>query len=85
MSKKKSPAKAASKDVPDVIEGARLIRSLRDGKQYPAALYAADEVPAKGDTLRLVLSGVTYAGKVRAATEADGEVLAEFQDGLSPE
>ncbi len=66
------------------IKNVTLTKMTRGAKRYPAALYMGDQ-PAKGDTLRFTLAnGVTYSGKVRAATESGGEVLAEFEDGIAP-
>jgi hypothetical protein len=43
------------------------------------------DVPEKGDVLQFAMSnGVTYSGTVADATEAGGEVLAEFTSGLVP-
>ena len=91
MTAKKAPAQAGPKSMPKPrgkqtrdIEGVNLTKLTRGSKRYPAALYSGDQ-PAKGDTLRFTLAnGLTYSGKVRAATESGGEVLAEFEDGISP-
>ena len=83
MTKKKTPDPAASQDVP--ITGARLIRMPRGDQRYPAALYASTKAPAKGSKINLKMdNGTIYSGTVHDSTEADGEVLVEFRDGLSP-
>jgi len=66
------------------VTGARLIRIQRGDKRYPAAIYKG-EAPSKGSKLTLKMSnGSTYAGIVHDATDADGEVLVEFRDGIKP-
>lgn len=68
------------------VEGVKLtrIRKSDDEPQHPVARYKG-EAPSVGDTLTFTLENdVTYSGKVSDATEADGEVLAEFKDGLTP-
>ena len=84
----KKTAPVASKPVrkgPTDIKGVTIVRMPRGAVDYPAAVYRGT-APAKGETLRFELdNGVTYAGKVHDVTEADGEVLAEFVDGIAPE
>lgn len=66
------------------IEGVSLTKMQRGAVKYPAALYSGEK-PSKGDTLKFTLNnGVTYSGVVLDATEADGQVLVEFRDGLKP-
>ena len=65
------------------IKGARLIRIARGDQRYPAAIYKG-EAPAKGSKIMLKMgNGSTYSGIVHDATEADGEVIVEFRDGLT--
>ena len=66
-----------------LIKGARLIRIARGDQRYPAAIYKG-EAPAKGSKIMLKMgNGSTYSGIVHDATEADGEVIVEFRDGLT--
>ena len=65
------------------IKGARLIRLARGDQRYPAAIYKG-EAPAKGIKITLKMgNGSIYSGIVHDATEADGEVIVEFRDGLT--
>ena len=65
------------------IKGARLIRIARGDVRYPAAIYKG-EAPANGSKIMLKMgNGSTYSGIVHDATEADGEVIVEFRDGLT--
>jgi len=69
----------------ELITGARLIRMPRGDQRYPAALYASTKAPAKGSKINLKMdNGTIYSGTVHDSTEADGEVLVEFRDGLTP-
>lgn len=86
MTKKKTPAKADKKASVKAgpITGARLVQVPRDGLKYPAAIYRGDK-PSKGSKISLKMkNGTTYEGLVHDSTEADGEVLVEFRDGLTP-
>lgn len=66
------------------VETPRLIRMSRGDKSYPAIIFRGDK-PEKGDVLAVPLeNGITYIGTVYDATEADGEVLVEFRNGLTP-
>lgn len=66
------------------ITNARLIKMPRGDVTYPAVIFAGD-IPAKGEAISVTLeNGVTYTGTVHDATEADGEVLAELTNGLTP-
>jgi predicted transcriptional regulator len=50
--------------------------------RYPAAIYDGS-APKKGSTIKLRLgNGTLYAGEVYDATEAEGQVLVEFVDGI---
>jgi len=50
----------------------------------PAMIYKGD-VPEKGAVMQFLMpNGVTYSGTVADVTEADGEVLVEFTDGILP-
>ena len=84
---KETPApaapKASAKPKADKPVKARLIRIPRDGKRYPAAVFKGDE-PKKGASLKIDVGGAIYQGIVHEATEVDGEVIAEFRNGLSP-
>lgn len=91
MTTLKKPASAGRKAVakssatPRVVEGVSLTRlPMEDGKpSHPAALFKG-QAPALGDILEFTLAnGVTYRGEVADATDADGEVLAEFAGPLS--
>ena len=65
------------------IKGARLIRIARGDQRYPAAIYKG-EAPAKGSKISFKMAnGSTYSGIVHDATDADGEVIVEFRDGLT--
>ena len=69
---------------PAPITGARIFSMPTASGTAPALIFKGD-VPAAGTVLRATLAnGVTYRGTVADATEADGEVLVEFKDGLSP-
>jgi len=89
MTKKKTPAPAASPDVakakkPELTKGVTLTRIKTDGVSAPCALFDG-EAPRKGERLTFKLkNGVTYTGLVADATEADGNVLVEFKDGIAP-
>ena len=77
-----TPAPAAQKPISKPVK-ARLIRIPRDGKRYPAAVFKGDE-PKKGASLNIDVGGAIYQGIVHEATAVDGEVIAEFRNGLSP-
>lgn len=84
---KTAPAeqKQAPKKVAAPILGAKLVTLNTDGSSAPALIYRGP-VPKVGTKLLATLdNGVTYAGIVADATEADGEVLVEFRDGLKPQ
>ncbi|UWS06759.1 hypothetical protein [Phaeobacter inhibens] len=75
---------AKSNPEPVVATGVKLIRLPMEPNKasHPAALYRGPE-PKPGDLLQFSsANGVTYQGKVAEATEADGEVLAEFTGPL---
>jgi len=66
------------------ITGARIVTMPTPTGTTPAMICNGD-VPEKGDVLQFAMSnGVTYSGTVADATEAGGEVLVEFTDGLTP-
>ena len=78
MDKKTSRAKAGP------ITGARIFTMPTPTGTTPAMIYNGD-VPEKGDVLQFAMSnGVTYSGTVADATEAGGEVLVEFTNGILP-
>ena len=69
-----------------VVENVRLDRMPMKTNQpcHPIARFKGD-VPKPGDLLEFTLANdVTYVGTVSDATEVDGEVIAEFKDGLAP-
>lgn len=71
---------------PRVVAGVELKRMPMQDNQpsHPIALFKG-EAPNKGDVLEFTLeNGVTYRGTVADATEAGGEVLAEFSGPLVP-
>ncbi|AUQ49945.1 hypothetical protein PhaeoP83_01671 [Phaeobacter inhibens] len=75
---------AKSNPEPVVATGVKLIRLQMEPNKasHPAALYRGPE-PKPGDLLEFTLDNrVTYQGTVAEATEADGEVLAEFTGPL---
>ena len=66
------------------ITGARIVTMPTPTGTTPAMIYNGD-VPEKGDVLQFAMSnGVTYSGTVADATEAGGEVLVEFTNGILP-
>lgn len=87
----KKPAAAGRKTVakskagPRVVEGVSLTRLPMEPNKpaHPAAMFKG-EAPAPSEILEFTLSnGVTYRGTVSEATEADGEVFAEFAGPLA--
>lgn len=77
-------AQGKGKAAPVIVEGVSLTRHPMKPNQpsHPVAKYRGS-APAAGDALQFTLAnGVTYRGTVSEATEADGEVLAEFEGGL---
>jgi hypothetical protein len=67
------------------IFGATILTRPTPTGTTPAMLYKGAK-PKAGDVLQFAMSnGVTYSGTVADATEADGGVLVEFVDGLTPE
>jgi len=80
------PNPVVAKPKSRTVEGVTLtrIRKSDDAPQHPVAQYQG-EAPSVGDTLKFTLENdVTYSGKVSDTTEANGDVLAEFKDGLTP-
>ena len=74
-----------SKPKAGTIIGARIVTMPTPTGTTPAMIYRGDVVPEKGDVLQFIMSnGVTYSGTVADATNADGEVLVEFTDGILP-
>ena len=68
----------------DLIKGVTLTRLKMDGVSKPCALYDGD-APSKGAKIAFKLdNGVVYSGIVADATSADGNVLVEFKDGITP-
>ena len=78
MDKKTSRAKAGP------ITGARIVTMPTPTGTTPAMIYNG-EAPEKGAVMQFLMpNGVTYSGTVAGATEADGEVLVEFTNGITP-
>jgi len=78
MDKKSSRAKAGP------ITGAYIVTMPTPTGTTPAMIYNGD-VPENGDVLHFAMpNGVTYSGTVADATEAGGEVLVEFTNGILP-
>ena len=66
------------------ILGARIVTMPTPTGSTPAMIYKGD-VPEKGVVMQFTMSnGVTYSGTVADATEAGGEVLVEFTNGILP-
>jgi len=66
------------------ITGARIVTMPTKTGTTPAMIYKG-KTPKAGDVLQFTMSnGVTYSGTVADATEADGEVLVEFTNGILP-
>ena len=73
-----------SKPKAGTITGARIVTMPTPTGTTPAMIYKGD-VPEKGDVLQFSMSnGFTYSGTVADATEAEGEVLVEFVNGILP-
>ena len=73
---------------PTIVENVTLTRRRLEpnAPARPVAKYKGEDAPKAGDVLQFTLkNGVTYRGTVADATQADGEVLAEFQGDLQPE
>lgn len=89
MADEKTPASAAPTSVPKkkkspLIEGVTLTRIREDGHSSPCALYDGT-APEKGERISFKLANdVIYTGVVADATEADGNVLVEFVNGIKP-
>ena len=66
------------------ITGARIVTMQTPTGTMPAMLYNGKK-PKIGDVMQFAMpNGVTYSGTVAEATEADGEVLVEFTNGILP-
>ena len=77
---------AKSAPAPRVVEGVTLTRlPMEENKpSHPVAMFKG-QAPERGEVLEFTLdNGVTYRGTVSDATEAAGEVMAEFADALKP-
>ncbi len=75
---RKTVAKATS--TPTVVEGVQLIRLPLEANKpsNPVAMFKGI-APSEGETIEFTLEdGITRRGVVSEATEADGEVMAEF-------
>ena len=73
-----------SKKTHSAITGAKIVTMPTKTGSTPAMIYKGD-VPEKGAVMQFLMpNGVTYSGTVVDATEADGEVLVEFTDGILP-
>jgi len=78
MTKKDSPAKAGP------ITGASIVTMPTPTGTTPAMIYKG-KAPEVGAVMQFAMpNGVTYSGTVADATEADGEVLVEFTNGILP-
>ena len=78
------PKGVPAKKKPELIEGVTLTRIDYSGVSSPCALYDG-AAPEKGERISFKLdNGITYSGIVADATEADGNVLVEFEDGITP-
>jgi len=78
MDKKKSRAKTGP------ITGALIVTMQTPTGTTPAMLYKGD-VPEKGAVMQFAMpNGIIYSGTVADATEAGGEVLVEFTNGILP-
>lgn len=75
---------AKSKNRIEVIEGAKIVTIEKTNGSTPALLFEGAEPEAGAVIHAKLANGVTYAGKVALATVADGQVLAEFEGGLTP-
>jgi len=87
-SKKTAPAEqsAMPQKIEEPITGARIIAMPTGTGSTPALIYKGSDIPKAGTKLLAKMdNGTTYSGIVADATEADGEVLVEFRDGLTPE
>lgn len=88
MSKDKATASADQAHVPaaKAVDGVKLGRHplTSESAGHPFARFKG-KAPKSGEVLEFKLeNGVTYTGIVSEAKEADGEVLAEFKDGVTP-
>lgn len=79
---KKTPAKAAPK--PFHIDGGKTIPMRVNGLTAPCLVYEGDKPDVGAKITATLANGVTYAGVVAAVIDADGKVLIEFKDGLTP-
>ncbi|NCO22817.1 MAG: hypothetical protein GW905_12650 [Rhodobacterales bacterium] len=89
MADTEKTAAAERKTIPQKIAepiiGAKLVTLNAGGSSTPALIYRGP-IPKIGTKLLATLdNGVTYAGIVADATDADGEVLVEFRHGLTPQ
>ena len=65
------------------VENPRLSRKREGGLSMPVVSYESEDVPEKGDTLKITLdNGSKYTGKVQAASKSAGLVFVEFSGGL---
>jgi len=77
--------KKTSSKKTEKITGARIVTMPTKTGTTPAMIYKG-KTPKAGDVLHFAMpNGVTYSGTVADATDADGEVLVEFTDGILPE
>ena len=73
-----------SKKTHSAITGAKIVTMPTKTGSTPAMIYKGD-VPEVGAVMQFLMpNGVTYSGTVAGATEADGEVLVEFTNGILP-
>ena len=73
-----------SKKTHSAITGAKIVTMPTKTGSTPAMIYKGD-VPENGSVMKFTMpNGVTYSGTVADVTEADGEVLVEFKNGILP-
>lgn len=85
MAKDKDTVQADLKAIHSVIDDVQIVRTKQDGISPPCALYKGT-APDVGATIKFRLdNGVVYSGVVAEVTDAAGEVLVEFKDGIQPQ
>jgi hypothetical protein len=84
MADTKSAAAEPKTTPAKLITDAQVVAMPTPTGSTPAIVYRGIE-PKKGSVIKFTLgNGVTYTGTVADATNADGEVLVEFTDGILP-
>lgn len=71
---------------PEIIKGGYTVRvGAPGGVSHPALIYDGDKPPEVGSKIQFLLAnGVIYTGVVGDTTGADGSILVEFKDSISP-